>query len=78
MKRSGLLFALVGLLALVPGTPARAEDGVTDKEIVIGAGLFALGAAMLAGFELNVRLPRLDRGGRERTVGSIRNSGRMM
>jgi hypothetical protein len=39
--------------------------------VVIGAGLFVLGAAMLFGFEPNVRLPRLDRGGRERTVGSM-------
>ena len=39
--------------------------------VVIGAGLFVLGTAMLFGFEPNVRLPRLDRGGRERTVGSM-------
>ena len=30
-----------------------------------------LGLAMLFGFELNARLPRLDRGGRERTVRSM-------
>jgi cytochrome c-type biogenesis protein len=39
--------------------------------IVIGLALFALGLAMLGGFQLNVRLPHLDRGGRERTVGSM-------
>jgi hypothetical protein len=32
MKRSGILAALVCLLALIPGAPTRAEDGVTDKE----------------------------------------------
>ena len=39
--------------------------------IVIGAALLVLGVAMLFGFELSVRLPRLDRGGRERTIRSM-------
>lgn len=39
--------------------------------IVVGVLLLLLGAAMLAGFEPGVRLPRLDRGGRQRTVGSM-------
>jgi hypothetical protein len=33
--------------------------------LVIGSALVILGIALLAGFELNVRVPRLDRGGRE-------------
>jgi cytochrome c-type biogenesis protein len=39
--------------------------------VVIGLALVALGIAMLRGFELVVKLPQLNRGGRERTVGSM-------
>jgi hypothetical protein len=39
--------------------------------LVIGAALVALGIALLAGFELNLRLPRLDRGGRTRGLASM-------
>jgi cytochrome c-type biogenesis protein len=39
--------------------------------VVIGLALLALGIAMVAGFELVVRLPKLERGGRARTVSSM-------
>jgi cytochrome c biogenesis protein CcdA len=39
--------------------------------IVIGAGLIALGIAMLTGWKPVVLLPRLDRGGRSRRFGSM-------
>ncbi len=39
--------------------------------LVIGVGLFALGIAMLRGFELVVRLPKLERGGQSRGLGSM-------
>lgn len=39
--------------------------------IPIGLGLVGFGVAMLVGFEPRVALPRLDRGGRERTLGSM-------
>jgi cytochrome c-type biogenesis protein len=39
--------------------------------LVIGVGLVGLGVAMLLGFEPNLRLPRLDKGGRDRTLGSM-------
>jgi cytochrome c-type biogenesis protein len=39
--------------------------------IVIGVALAVLGIAMLAGFRLKVVLPRLERGGRDRTFGSM-------
>ena len=39
--------------------------------MVIGVALASLGVAMLAGFRLKVMLPRLDRGGRDRTFGSM-------
>ena len=39
--------------------------------LVIGIGLVVLGVAMLAGFELVVRLPKLERGGTTRGLGSM-------
>src|SRR5688572_22362361 len=39
--------------------------------IVIGVALLALGIAMLRGFELVVALPKLSKGGRERTTRSM-------
>jgi cytochrome c-type biogenesis protein len=63
------VFALAGLAVELTSLPVY--ENVPWISIAIGAGLFALGVAMLGGLELNVRLPRLDRGGRERTVGSM-------
>lgn len=63
------VFALAG--AAVELTSLPVYENMPWISIVIGLGLLVLGLAMLAGFELNVRLPRLDRGGRERTVGSM-------
>jgi cytochrome c-type biogenesis protein len=39
--------------------------------IVVGIGLFVLGIAMLRGFQLMVNLPKLGKGGRTRTAGSM-------
>ena len=39
--------------------------------LIIGVGLFVLGIAMLRGFELVVRLPKLERGGESRGLGSM-------
>ena len=50
---SGVLAALVGLLALIPGAPIWAEDGVTDKEVLIGAGLDLTGA--VANWGVNIK-----------------------
>jgi branched-chain amino acid transport system substrate-binding protein len=47
------LAGLVGLLAVIAAAPARAEDGVTDKEIVIGAGLDLTGA--VANWGVNIK-----------------------
>ena len=63
------VFAVVG--ALVELTSLPVYENVPWISIVIGVALFALGTAMLVGFEPSVRLPRLDRGGRERTIGSM-------
>jgi cytochrome c biogenesis protein CcdA len=63
------VFALAG--AVVELTSLPVYENVPWISIVIGLGLLGLGLALLFGFELNVRLPRLDRGGRERTIGSM-------
>jgi cytochrome c biogenesis protein CcdA len=63
------VFALAGMAVRLTSLPVY--EAAPWISIVIGLGLLALGLAMLVGFELNVRLPRLDRGGRERTVRSM-------
>ena len=63
------VFALAG--AIVELTSLPLYENVPWISIVIGGALFVLGIAMLAGFEPSFRLPRLDKGGRERTVGSM-------
>ena len=63
------VFALAG--ALIELTSLPVYENVRWISVVIGTGLFVLGVAMLFGFEPTVRLPRLDRGGRERTVRSM-------
>jgi branched-chain amino acid transport system substrate-binding protein len=49
----GILSALVGLLVLTGSAPAWAEDGVTDKEVVLGAGLDLTGA--VANWGVNIK-----------------------
>src|SRR6266566_9865194 len=49
----GALSALVGLLVLGGSGPARGEDGVTDKEVVLGAGLDLTGA--VANWGVNIK-----------------------
>jgi branched-chain amino acid transport system substrate-binding protein len=47
------LGALVALLVLVAASPVRAEDGVTDKEVLIGAGMDLTGA--VANWGVNIK-----------------------
>jgi branched-chain amino acid transport system substrate-binding protein len=49
----GALIGLVGLLVLSGVMPARAEDGVTDKEIIVGAGMDLTGA--VANWGVNIK-----------------------
>ncbi|HLM64105.1 MAG TPA: cytochrome c biogenesis protein CcdA [Acidimicrobiales bacterium] len=63
------VFALAG--TLVRQTSVPIYDNAPWISIVIGLALLVLGVAMLFGFELVTRLPRLDRGGRARTVPSM-------
>jgi cytochrome c biogenesis protein CcdA len=62
-------FAVVGLV--VSRVTRRVYDVAPWISLVIGAALVVLGIALLAGFELNLRLPRLDRGGRTRGLASM-------
>jgi cytochrome c-type biogenesis protein len=63
------VFAFVG--TIVDATSLPVYENVPWISVVIGLALVGLGVAMVAGFELNVALPRLDRGGRERTLRSM-------
>jgi cytochrome c-type biogenesis protein len=63
------VFALAGLVVELTSLPVY--ENVPWISIVIGLALFGLGLAMLGGFQINLHLPRLDRGGRERTAGSM-------
>jgi cytochrome c-type biogenesis protein len=63
------VFALAGLVVELTSLPVY--ENVPWISIVIGLALLALGLAMLGGLQVSVRLPRLDRGGRERTIGSM-------
>jgi cytochrome c biogenesis protein CcdA len=63
------VFAVAGTIVELTSLPVY--ENAPWISVVIGLALLALGVALLCGVELNVALPRLDRGGRERTVGSM-------
>src|SRR5690349_17957558 len=60
-------FALVGLV--VTRLTSRVYSVAPWVSLVIGALLVLFGVALLAGLDLSVRLPRLDRGGRSGGLG---------
>src|SRR5262252_4010810 len=49
----GALSALVALAVVIGAAPVRADDGVTDKEIVVGAGIDLTGA--VANWGVNIK-----------------------
>jgi branched-chain amino acid transport system substrate-binding protein len=49
----GVLVAVLGFLVLGGAAPIRAEDGVTDKEVLVGAGLDLTGA--VANWGVNIK-----------------------
>ena len=67
----GFLAVFVVVGAAVELTSLPVYENLPWVSIVIGIGLLALGVALLCGYEMTVALPRLDRGGRERTVRSM-------
>ena len=64
-----LTFTLLGLIVKL--LTDRVYDAASWVSIIVGAALAVLGVALLFGFELNVRLPHLERGGRTRGLGSM-------
>lgn len=64
-----LVFGVTGaLFTFASLSVAKWSQWIT---LVIGAGLVILGIAMLGGFELSARLPKLNKGGRERNKRSM-------
>jgi len=57
----------IGLVVLLGSSPVRAEEGVTDKEVVIGAGLDLTGA--VANWGVNIK------GGMEAFFSRINDAG---
>ena len=53
LGQCGVLVAVLGLLALGGASPIRAEDGVTDKDVLVGAGLDLTGA--VANWGVNIK-----------------------
>jgi branched-chain amino acid transport system substrate-binding protein len=53
LSRFGSLVAFIGLLVLASSAPTWAEDGITDKEIIVGAGLDLTGA--VANWGVNIK-----------------------
>jgi cytochrome c-type biogenesis protein len=62
-------FAVAGLF--VSRVTRSVYDVAPWISVVIGLALVVFGIALLAGFEFDVRTPRLDKGGRTRGLGSM-------
>ncbi len=63
------VFTVIG--ALISHLSLAVEDWFPWMTIVVGVAVLLLGIALLAGFELRLALPHLERGGRERTLPSM-------
>ena len=64
-----VVFGVIGI-ALRP-VSSTVQEYAPWATVVIGLGLVAFGVAMAAGYEPMVRLPKLERGGRSRGLGSM-------
>ncbi len=63
------VFGLVGFL--VQAVSSSIDDHLAKVTVGIGIALMLLGIWLLAGKELRIAMPRVQRGGRERTVASM-------
>jgi cytochrome c-type biogenesis protein len=63
------VFTTIG--ALISHLSLAVDEWFPWMTIVVGVAVFALGVALLFGFELRLALPHLERGGRERTLPSM-------
>lgn len=64
-----LVFGIMGVV--LTELSLGIEDKLPWVTVVIGIGLFALGVAMIKGFELVVSTPKLNKGGQTRELRSI-------
>jgi cytochrome c-type biogenesis protein len=64
------VFAVAGMVVELVDS-AVVYENMPWVSIIIGLALVVLGVAMLGGYELVTRLPKLDRGGRTRSVRSM-------
>ena len=62
-------FAIVGLV--VSHVTRSVREWIPWMTVVIGVGLVILGVALLAGYQLKVSLPKLDKGGGNRRLRSM-------
>jgi cytochrome c-type biogenesis protein len=67
----GFLAVFSGVALAIYQLSASVDRWTPWATIVIGAGLFVLGLAMLRGYEPVLSLPKLQKGGRERTATSM-------
>ncbi len=65
------VFGILGLFLAGTLTALNSSGVLPIITAIIGVGLVILGFAMLGGFQLNVRLPKLSKGGDARTMGSM-------
>lgn len=63
------VFTVIG--AVISHLSLAVDEWFPQLTIVVGLGVLALGIALLAGWELRVSLPHLERGGRDRTLVSM-------
>jgi len=63
------VFTVIG--ALISHLSLAIDEWFPWMTIVVGVAVLVLGVALLAGFELRLALPHLERGGRERTLPSM-------
>jgi cytochrome c biogenesis protein CcdA len=64
-----VVFGLFGLI--VTPLALSVQDELPWVTVVIGVGLVALGVALLAGRQPTIRIPKLQRGGQDGTLGSM-------
>ncbi len=65
------VFGVLGIFLAGTLTALNESGWLPRATTVIGVGLVLLGIAMLGGYQLNVRLPKLNKGGDSRTMSSM-------
>lgn len=65
------VFGVLGLFLAGTITGLQESGWLPRITVVVGVGLVALGIAMVAGFQPMVKIPKMNRGGGSRSVGSM-------